>query len=539
MNRAIYIRRKKTPAHHHPYFDEALRKSQQVLRQFVNTLPVAICIIDRHERTYLDVNDHFAEISGMKRCEVLEKRSQDFPFGFGEVNLNKIMERLQVGQPVDHMEIQFTARGKPIRGFVHAEWVEYAGRECILVTFLQTKLSESHPDKPSQDNCLAIAGDIGRSLAETVDLDEAHRRISGAIFQMLPDVSSVFVSMFNSGGQSIRVAYASHNNQPLQVEQFAEQRFVNSGSDPQSQSIRLRRPLIVNNLQERMEDPSLNLPSVRAGKATAQSGIYAPMIAKGEVIGIIHVHSIKHNHFQQSDAALLTLISNTAAIALQNIKLAENLEQTNHDLSETYEATIEGWTRALLLRDSITEGHTNRVIGLTVELSKKLGLESSELVHVKRGAQLHDIGKIGIEDKILRKAGPLDEAEWIEMRKHPLYAYELLRPIPRFGEILDIPYCHHEKWDGTGYPRRLSGDEIPLPARIFSIVDVWDALSSNRPYRRAWPQTKVLDYIQAQNNIHFEPVITSAFLELVKGKKSNQRPPGAMMRGTVTTFFMR
>lgn len=538
MNRAIYIRRKRSSGNHHPYFAEAVQRSQQVLRQFVQTLPVAICILDYRNLTYLDVNDRFAELAGLSRAEIIDRRCQDLPAGLRQPDLEMIQAKLAKGEPIEHIPLAFAAGNRPLRGIVSAELIEYGGREGILVTFAETSPPASLSTAALPDTRLALAGDIGRSLADTVDLDEIYRRLSGSIFQMLPEVSAVFISLFDPSSQRIRVVYASHNNQPLDPAQFREQVYGACRADPQSEAIRTRRALIVNDLRRRMGDPALNLPAAPTGRPS-NCAVLAPMIAKGEVIGLIQAQSASPARFQPADASLLTLISNTAAIAVQNIRLAQNLEKTSQDLAQTYEATIEGWTRALLLRDSITEGHTHRVIGLTVELGKRLGLQPDELVQVKRGAQLHDIGKIGIEDKILRKNGPLDEDEWREMRKHPLYAYELLRPIPHFNQVLDIPYCHHEKWDGSGYPRRLKGEEIPLSARIFSIVDVWDALSSNRPYRRAWPQSKVVAYIQSENEKHFEPVITSAFLELIRGKNPIPRPPGALVRGASTTFFLK
>lgn len=537
MNRAIYSRKKRPHSHHHPYFEEAVLKSQQVLRQFVHTLPVAICVIDRREHTYLDVNESFAEMAGLNRADILNMQTSDICAGLGEANLANVLDRLAEGQPVEQLELDFASGAKLIRGLVHAEWIEYGERDCVLITFVQTSKPESRQRPTRQESRLAVAGDIGRSLAETVDPDEMYRRLTHSIFQMLPDVQAVIVSLFDPSSQRLCVAHASTGAQTIDPAQFSDQPIAPPGQDFLSDAVRVRRTLIANELQNSSQAPSFHL-SAPHFSFPIKSAIFAPMVAKGEVIGAIQAQSGKPARFQPADAALLTLIGNTAAIAIQNIRLSQNLEQTSHDLAETYEATIDGWTRALLLRDSITEGHTHRVIGLTVELGKKLGLESTDLVRVKRGAQLHDIGKIGIEDKILRKDGPLDDAEWREMRKHPLYAYELLRPIPRFSEILDIPYCHHEKWDGSGYPRRLQGQEIPLTARIFSIVDVFDALSSHRPYRQAWPQSQVLDYIQSQDEKHFEPVITSAFLELVRGKNRNPRPPGVMIRGSTTTFFL-
>jgi PAS domain S-box-containing protein len=191
-----------------------------------------------------------------------------------------------------------------------------------------------------------------------------------------------------------------------------------------------------------------------------------------------------------------------------------DLQRAHQDLAEAYEATIVGWSRVLDLRDKETEGHTQRVTEATVSLARLLNIPEDEIVHVKRGALLHDIGKMAIPDSILQKPGPLNDEEWIEMRRHPVFAYEMLYPIEYLRPALDIPYCHHERWDGSGYPRGLKGEEIPLPARIFSIVDVWDALLSNRPYRKGLTEEFVLEYIKKQSGTSFDPRLVEAFLDL-------------------------
>ena len=189
------------------------------------------------------------------------------------------------------------------------------------------------------------------------------------------------------------------------------------------------------------------------------------------------------------------------------------------ELALAYDATIAGWSRALEIRDMETEGHSRRVVDLANQLAQKMGMSERELIHIRRGAMLHDIGKMGIPDRILQKPGPLTEEEWQVMRKHPLYAFEWLSPIDYLRPALDIPYCHHEKWNGKGYPRGLKEQEIPLSARIFTVIDVWDALSSNRPYRDAWPKNKIINYIQKQSGIHFDPEIVEEFIKII-GKSS-------------------
>jgi len=197
-------------------------------------------------------------------------------------------------------------------------------------------------------------------------------------------------------------------------------------------------------------------------------------------------------------------------------KLAEEALQSAHkSLQEAYERTIEGWVHALDMRDKETEGHTQRVTRLTVKVARALGFSEDELVNIQRGALLHDMGKMAIRDDILQKPGPLTDAEWVEMRKHPIYTYEMLSPIAYLQPALDIPYCHHERWDGSGYPRGLKAEEIPLAARLFSIIDVWDALSSDRPYRNRSPQEEVAEYLRKEAGRLFDPRLVKLFLSAV------------------------
>lgn len=191
-----------------------------------------------------------------------------------------------------------------------------------------------------------------------------------------------------------------------------------------------------------------------------------------------------------------------------------NLEQAHEKLLSAYDATIEGWSHAMDLRDKETEGHTLRVTKLSEQLGTIMGVEVEDLVYMRRGALLHDIGKLGVPDSILLKPAKLTDEEWTIMRQHPQYAYDMIQPIEYLRPALDIPLCHHEKWDGSGYPRGLKGEEIPLVARIFAVVDVWDALISDRPYRPAWDKEKALIYIKEQSGKHFDPYVVENFLKM-------------------------
>jgi HD-GYP domain-containing protein (c-di-GMP phosphodiesterase class II) len=240
-----------------------------------------------------------------------------------------------------------------------------------------------------------------------------------------------------------------------------------------------------------------------------------PLIAKGRVLGVLEMF---HRSKLQPDAdwlSFLNLIAGQAAIAIDSAIMFRELQKSNIELSLAYDATIEGLTRALDLRDKETEEHTRRVSDITIKLAVHLGVEDTDLIHIRRGAILHDIGKVAIPDRILFKPGPLADDEWKIMRQHPGIAVDLLSSVSYLAPALEIPHWHHEKWDGTGYPDNLRGEAIPFPARLFALVDVYDALTSNRPYRNAWSRQETLQYIEDQSGKHFDPAIVPKFLNFM------------------------
>jgi len=244
--------------------------------------------------------------------------------------------------------------------------------------------------------------------------------------------------------------------------------------------------------------------------------IAVPLMAKGEVKGVLEIFQRSSLELDDDWMSFLEMLAGQAALAIDNALLFEGLEKVNIELTMAYDATIEGWSQALELRDQETQGHSVRVLDLTLRLAAEMGIPSKDLQDIRRGILLHDIGKMGIPDSILHKPGKLTEEEWEIMHKHPIYAYDMLAPIAYLRNSLNIPYCHHEKWDGSGYPRGLSGETIPLAARIFAIVDVFDALTSDRPYRDAWSKEKTLDYIREQSGTHFDPHLVEIFLKFIK-----------------------
>jgi PAS domain S-box-containing protein len=240
----------------------------------------------------------------------------------------------------------------------------------------------------------------------------------------------------------------------------------------------------------------------------------APLIAKGEVKGVLEVYQRTPRERGTDWVEFLETLAGQVAIAIDNSQLFTNLQRSNLELSLAYDATIEGWSRALDMRDKVTEGHTKRVTDIALKLARAMGMSDADLVHMRRGILLHDMGKVGIPDTILQKPGPLNEEEWKVMHMHPQYAYEMLAPISYLRPALDIPGSHHEKWDGTGYPRGLKGEQIPIAARIFAVVDVYDALTSDRPYRKAWTKEQAIEYILEEKGRFFEPRVVDVFMSL-------------------------
>ncbi len=259
-------------------------------------------------------------------------------------------------------------------------------------------------------------------------------------------------------------------------------------------------------------DPiTIVLPEEAGRLKNVHSGISLPLRANERIIGVFHIWSEERRSFSNTEIRLLTAIAEIAGSALQRATLHEQTLQHADELAQAYDNTLAGWARALELRDELTEGHTRRVTELTVQLAHRMGLSDDELVQIRRGATLHDIGKMAVPDSILNKTGPLTEDELETIHLHPQHAFDMLSSISFLRPALDIPYCHHEHWDGTGYPRGLKGKEIPLAARIFAIVDVWDALISDRPYRKAWSREKTIQYIKENSGKYFDTQVVETF----------------------------
>jgi PAS domain S-box-containing protein len=314
-------------------------------------------------------------------------------------------------------------------------------------------------------------------------------------------------------------------NQPAQTLEVTARRGFRSNINPQSQQrlgdgfasevINTRRTVHISNLME----TGKNLKQIRLLANDSFAEYFGvPLIAKGQIKGVLEIYHRTPVNPEDDWLNFLEVLAGQAAIAIDNAQLVHGLQRSNMELILAYDATIEGWSRAMDLRDKETEGHTQRVTTMTLKLARTMGIPEADILHIQRGGLLHDIGKLGVPDNILLKSAALTDEEWQIMRQHPTYAFNMIAPVNYLKPALDIPYCHHEKWNGTGYPRGLKAEQIPLAARIFAVVDVWDALTSDRPYRKAWSKEQTIEYIKEHSGSHFDPQIVDAFLKMISDK---------------------
>jgi putative nucleotidyltransferase with HDIG domain len=350
--------------------------------------------------------------------------------------------------------------------------------------------------------------EIDQSIAASAVLGDTLGLILDNVMQQL-DADAVVIQLLDQN--TLTLEYAAARGFTTELRDFTSQ----PGEDLGGQVVLRRQPLIIPDL--RSVDLSTTWRAMLE-KERIMAYCAAPIIAKGKVLGVIEV--LNRNPFEPSPAWLETfdVFNNQAAIAVDNNLLFSELERRNLELRLAYDETIEGWAKALDLRDKETEGHSRRVTEMTVRLCRQLGLSSEQLVQVRRGALLHDIGKMGVPDSVLLKPGPLTEDEWLLMKDHPKHAVGLLLPIGYLRSALDIPQYHHEKWDGSGYPLGVKGEAIPMTARAFAVVDVYDALTSDRPYRSAWTKERALEHIQSGAGIHFDPAVVQEFIQMLQGR---------------------
>jgi putative nucleotidyltransferase with HDIG domain len=357
--------------------------------------------------------------------------------------------------------------------------------------------------RSSESQLSALMG-VGRTINSSLGLEHVLSEVMDTLVALM-HAERGFLMLREADGHLKTAIARGLNHSDLDTESFALSRTI------VEQAARTGEVILTTNAQDdpRFED------KLSVALNHLQSILCAPLKVKDELIGVIYVDNRVHvGIFAEQDKELIKAFADQAAVAIDSARLFDNLQRSNAMLEKAYEATLEGWVRALDLRDKETEGHTQRVTTLTRTLAAAMGVDDADLVHITRGALLHDIGKMGIPDSILHKPGSLTDDERAFIRKHPDFAHQMLSPIEFLRPALDIPYCHHEKWDGTGYPRGLKGNDIPFPARMFTIVDVWDALVSDRPYRKAMAIPQVREHIRNLSEKDFDPKVVNIFLRL-------------------------
>jgi len=357
--------------------------------------------------------------------------------------------------------------------------------------------------KSREDQLGALMG-TGRTINSSLGLKRVLEEVMDSLIELMRAERGFLMLREPDGKLRERIARgidrSDLNKNELQVSRTIVEKVANSG-----------QAILTTNAQE---DPRFeNQMSVAAYRL--RSILCAPLKIKNQLIGVIYVDNRAHSGiFKDHELDLIRAYSDQAAVAIDNAQLFDGLQASNKELHDAYKATLEGWVQALDMRDKETEGHTQRVTALTERLARFMGIGEDELVHIKRGALLHDIGKMAIPDSILLKPGPLTDDERELMKQHPVYAYDMLKRIDFLLPAIDIPHYHHEKWDGTGYPHGLRGRDIPFAARIFPVIDVYDALVSDRPYRKAMPTVEVIDHIVGGSGTHFDPKVVEAFMAM-------------------------
>jgi PAS domain S-box-containing protein/putative nucleotidyltransferase with HDIG domain len=445
--------------------ESVLRASESKFSIAFRTSPDSININRLEDGLYLDINQGFTEITGYTWEDVRGKTSLEINIWANPEDRVRLVEGLRARGIVKDLEATFRMKdGQDRAGLMSARIIEINGQRCIL--------------------------SVTRDISERKQMERALRR-TNELLQALVNASPVAIDMVDNSGN-------------VQLwSPTAEKFFGWKACEVIGQPL----PFITQGKQYELQE---QIKEELKGRAV--SGQETRRIRKDGSVMDVELWTAP---LRDSEGAVIGSVGVMTDIT-ERKKAEQQIQALHSELLVAYDETLEGWSRALNLRDPNTDGHSKRVVDVTINLARKVGIPESELIHVRRGAILHDIGKMGIPDHILLKPGPLTIEEWRVMQLHPVFAYEMLSKIPFLKPSLDIPYSHHEKWNGSGYPRQLKTTEIPLAARVFAIVDTFDALTSDRSYRPAWKRKEALSYIHDQAGIQFDPEVVQVFLETVR-----------------------
>jgi len=498
--------------------ERAVRESEARLQGVLDSSKAVVYLKDLDGRYQL-INRQWADLFGVTKDSVMGKTDIDlFPREHAESFRANDLRALDAGEAVEMEETAPHADGIHTYLSIKAPLVGADGRPyatCGISTDITERKRMELALRDGEDRIQRLNGHLGLRLRRL----EALRQIDSAITSGR-DLRSILGTITDRVLEHLDVdaAVVRVFDEAAGVREFTARRghaaeaVVSPLAGSENLARRVARegcPLHVPDLARApLFDPSV------AGLLESGFAAYhaIPLVAKGRVNGVLELMRRGPLDPDSEWLDFAETLAGQAAIAIEYATVVLGLRGAHAGLALAYEATIEGWSRVLDLRDKETEGHSRRVTEMTVRMSRAMGIDEADLIHIRRGALLHDIGKMGIPDAILLKPGPLTGPEWAEMRNHPDLAVAMLEPIEFLRPSLEIPHCHHERWDGTGYPRGLRGEEIPLSARIFAAVDIWDALSNDRPYRRSWSPEEVREHIRSLSGTHLEPRVVEVFL---------------------------
>lgn len=486
-----------------------LRKSETHYRLLVDNLAEGIIVSSGRE--ILFVNPRACDIIGFTSDEILGKNIEFF---IHPDDIDMVIERNRLRENsegvIDDYVLRVITRSREVRWVnVHVVLIDWEGKPASLIMVTDVTESRRAEDQIQQQlKHMAALRAVDMAITASMDLPLTLRVLLEQVTTQL-NVDAASVLLLDEKTQELEYAAG----QGFLTNAIRDVR-LQMGHGYGGQTALQRKVLRVDDLREHV-DGAFPPRWIETEQFVAYIGV--PLITKGSVTGVLEIFQRSSLGSDPAWMNFLEAIANQASIAIDNAKLIKDLQTANLELTLAYDATIEGWAHALELRDGETEGHSHRVAAMTVELAEKMGLKDEELLHIRRGALLHDIGKMAIPDDILKKQDTLTPEEWEIMRKHPIYSIKMLEPIEFLRPALGIPAAHHEWWDGNGYPNGLKGEEIPLAARIFSVVDVWDALIYDRRYREGWQKQKVIDHLLSLSGRQFDPMVITEFMTYIKG----------------------
>jgi PAS domain S-box-containing protein len=489
--------------------DEALKESESRYRQLLEKTDVGFVVID-DQGIVTEANEPYLHLVGAEVMDEIIGHSviEWTALEARDSNFAAIELCSRQGYIKDFETIYLHRNGMPVNITVDATVRETdAGKRLLSFCRNITERKQAEVRIETQLRRIESLNLIDIAIANSFDVRLALKALVDAVVKQL-DVDAAAVLLFKPFNNTLEF-FTGQGFRTNLIDKIS----LRLGEGLAGRAALERKRLYIPNLAEVGEE--CKRAALIAGEAfVAYFGI--PLIAKGQIKGVLEIFHRTPISPDGDWVNFLETLAGQAAVGIDSAQSFEELQRSNINLSLAYDATIEGWSRAMDLRDKETEGHTQRVADMTVQLARAMGLIGEQIVHIRRGALLHDMGKLGVPDHILLKPGELTDEEWVQIHRHPQHAYEMLASIEYLRPALDIPYCHHEKWDGTGYPRGLKGEFIPIAARIFAVVDVWDALLSDRPYRDAWPEEKVLEYLKAGSGTHFDPRVVDTFFQIIK-----------------------